>query len=98
MSSVTLRIPMITTSSPLEHRQISRDFQGALPAVEPVAFVASIIRDGLETAHYPEYPRLIALGDDWLVQQIELVKAIPDDVWIRNGFVPLGEWEPTHAM
>jgi hypothetical protein len=98
MSSVTLRIPMITTSSPLEHRQISRDFQGALPAVEPVAFVASIIRDGLETAHYPEYPRLIALGDDWLVQQIELVKAIPDDVWIRNGLVPLGDWEPTHAM
>ena len=98
MSSVTLHIPMIAAPSPLEHRQISRDFQGALPAVEPVAFVASIIRDGLEEAHYPEYPRLIALSDDWLVQQIELVRAVPDDVWIRNGFVPLSEWQPTHGL
>jgi hypothetical protein len=98
MSSVTLRIPMIAVASPLEHRLISRDFQGALPAVEPVAFVARIIRDGLETAHYPEYTRLIALSDAWLVQQIELVAAVPDDVWIRNGFVPLGEWEPAHGV
>jgi hypothetical protein len=98
MSSVTLHIPMIAGTSPLEHRQISRDFQGALPTVEPVAFVASIIRDGLEEVHYPEYPRLIALSDDWLVQQIELVRSVPDDVWIRNGFVPLGEWRPTHEV
>ena len=98
MSSVTLRIPMIAVASPLEPRQISRDFQGAMPAVEPVAFVARIIRDGLETAHYPEHKRLIALSDDWLVQQIALVTAVPDDVWIRNGFVPLGEWEPTHSV
>jgi hypothetical protein len=94
MSSVTLHIPMIAAASPLEHRQISRDFQGALPAVEPIAFIARIVRDGLEAAHYPEYPRLIALSDDWLVQQIELVRSVPDDVWIRNGFVPLGEWDP----
>jgi hypothetical protein len=97
MSSVTLHIPMIAAPSPLEQRQISRDFQGALPAIEPVAFVARIIRAGLETAHYPEYPRLIAHSDDWLVQQIELVRAVPDDVWIRNGFVPLGEWQPAHG-
>jgi hypothetical protein len=25
-----------------------------------------------------------------------LGKAVPDDVWIRNGFVPLGEWHPAH--
>jgi hypothetical protein len=74
---------------------MSRDFQGAMPAVEPVAFFARIIRDGLETARYPEHQRLIELPDDWLVQQVGLVKAVPDDVWIRNGFVPLGEWEPT---
>ena len=89
---------MIALASPLEPRQISRDFQGAMPAVEPVAFVARIIRDGLETAHYPEYTRLIALSDDWLVQQIALATAVPDDVWIRNGFVPLGEWETTHEV
>jgi hypothetical protein len=59
--------------------------------------VARIIRDGLETAHYPEFTRLIALSDDWLVQQIELVKSVPDYVWIRNGFVPLGEWKPAHG-
>src|SRR6267378_3361875 len=98
MSSVTLRIPMIAVASPLEPRQISRDFQGALPAVEPVAFVARIIRDGLENAHYPEYRRLIALPADWLVQQIDLVESVPDDVWIRNGFVQLGEWRPTHTL
>ena len=89
---------MIALASPLEPRQISRDFQGAMPAVEPVAFVARIIRDGLETAHYPEYTRLIGLSDDWLVQQIALATAVPDDVWIRNGFVPLGEWETTHEV
>ena len=96
MSRVTLRIPMITNASPVEHRQISREFQGALPAVEPVAFMASIIRDGLQTAHYPEHERLIELSDDYLVTQIALVSAVPDDVWIRNGLVPLGEWQQEH--
>lgn len=85
---------MITGAGPLKARQISRDFQGAMPAVEAVAFVARIIRDGLEASHYPDNQRLIALSDDWLVQQIALAAAVPDDVWIRNGFVPLGDWEP----
>jgi hypothetical protein len=96
MSRVTLRIPMIASISPLELRQISREFQGALPAVEPIAFLASIIRDGLEMVHYPEYKRLNELSDDYLVSQTALVSAVPDDVWIRNGFVPLGEWRPGH--
>jgi hypothetical protein len=87
---------MITATSPIEPRQISREFQGALPAVEAVAFLASIIRDGLETVHYPEYQRLIELSDDYLVSQTALVSAVPDDVWIRNGFVPLGGWQPAH--
>lgn len=65
-----------------------------MPAGESVAFVARIIRDGLEIALYPEYKQLIALSDDWLVQQIALVTAVPDDVWIRNGFDPLSEWKP----
>ena len=89
---------MIASAGPLRPQQMSRDFQGAMPAVEPVAFFARIIRDGLETARYPEYQRLIELPDDWLVQQVGLVKAVPDDVWIRNGFVPLGEWETTHEV
>jgi hypothetical protein len=89
---------MIPAAGPLKPQQISRDFQGAMPAVEPVAFFARIIRDGLEIAHYPEHQRLIELPDDWLVQQIGLVKAVPDDVWIRNGFVPLGEWESTRGV
>jgi hypothetical protein len=97
MSSVTLLIPMIATASPLESLQISRDFQGAMPTIERVAFVATIIRDGLESAHYPEYKRLIELSDDYLVSQIALATAVPDDVWIRNGFVPLGEWQPAHG-
>lgn len=88
---------MIAVASPLEARQISRDFQGAMPAVESVAFVARIIRDGLETAHYPEHQRLIELPDDWLVQQIALVTAVPDDIWIRNGLVPLEEWKPARG-
>jgi hypothetical protein len=97
VSNVTLTIPMIDRSSPLEPRRISRDFQGALPAIEPVAFVARIIRDGLEIMHYPEYKRLNELSDDYLVSQIALATAVPDDVWIRNGFVPLGEWRPAHG-
>jgi hypothetical protein len=92
MPNITLRIPMITGSSPLKSRQISREFQGVMPVAEPVAFIARIIRDGLESESYPEYRRLIANSDDWLVQQIALVSAVPDDVWIRNGFYPLGEW------
>jgi hypothetical protein len=86
---------MIAADGPLQPRQISRDFQGMLPANESVAFVARIIREGLEIERYPEYRRLIELSDDWLVQQIALVTAVPDDVWIRCGFYPLGEWTPT---
>jgi hypothetical protein len=94
VSKVTLTIPMIDGTSPVETRHITRDFQGALPAIEPVAFVARIIRDGLEIMHYPEYKRLNDLSDEYLVSQIALAKAVPDDVWIRNGFVPLSEWQP----
>ena len=96
MPNVTLLIPMIHGTSPLETRHISRDFQGSLPAIEPVAFIARIIRDGLEEMHYPEYSRLNDLSDEYLVSQIALAKAVPDDVWIRNGFVPLGPWHPAH--
>ncbi len=85
---------MIAALGPLQPRQISRDFQGVMPAAQSVAFIARIIRDGLETAHYPEYNRLIALSDDYLVEQVALVTAVPDDVWIRNGLVPLSEWGP----
>jgi len=93
MSNVTLHIPMIAAVGPLQPPQVSRDFQGVMPAAESVAFVARIIRDGLESAHYPEYKVLIANSDEWLVQQIALVTAVPDDIWIRNGFSPLSEWE-----
>ena len=94
MSNVTIRIPMLASGGPLQPSQISRDFQGMMPASESVSFVARIIRDGLESEHYPEYRDLIALSDDYLVEQIALVTAVPDDVWIRNGLVPLSEWEP----
>ena len=92
MSSITLRFPLIAAGGPLKTRQISRDFQGVMPVTDAVAFIARIIRDGLENAHYPEYNRLIANSDEWLVQQITLVKAVHDDDWIRNGFIPLGDW------
>jgi hypothetical protein len=85
---------MIVAGGPLKPRQISREFQGMMPSTESVAFVARVIRDGLEAGHYPEYKSLVANSDDWLVQQIALVEAVPDDVWIRNGFYPLSEWQP----
>lgn len=85
---------MLASGGPLQPSQISRDFQGMMPAGQSVGFVARIIRDGLESAHYPEYRDLIALSDEYLVEQIALVTAVPDDVWIRNGLVPLSEWEP----
>ncbi|MDQ6690798.1 MAG: hypothetical protein M3Z18_09850 [Gemmatimonadota bacterium] len=94
MERITLRIPMNDAGGPVQQKHISREFQGALPEFESVAFVARIIRDGLETAAYPEYKRLIALPDDWLVQQPGLVTAVPNDVWIRNGFYPVGDWGP----
>jgi hypothetical protein len=80
-------------AGPLQPRQISRDFQGAMPVVGSVAFVANIVREGLEIAEYPEHKHLVTLSDDWLVQQVALVTAVPNDVWIRNGFYPLGEWQ-----
>jgi len=94
MSNVTLRIPMIAATGPIQPPGIRRDFQGTMPTAQLVSFIARIIRDGLEAEHYPEYRRLIALSDDYLVEQVALVKAVQDDVWIRNGLVPLGEWEP----
>ena len=83
---------MISAGGPLKPRQISRDFQGEMPSIDPVAFIARIIRDGLENAHYPEFNLLIANSDEWLVQQIALATAVHDDDWIRNGFIPLGAW------
>ena len=86
---------MIAAAGPLQPPSITRDFQGMMPTAQSIAFVARIIRDGLESAHFPEYRRLIELSDDYLVEQVALVSAVPDDVWIRNGLVPLSEWEPT---
>jgi hypothetical protein len=84
---------MITAFSPLKPAQISREFQGALPSAGTVAFVARIIREGLESAQYPDYHNLNALADEYLVQEAALVSAVPNDVWIRNGFYPLGDWQ-----
>ncbi len=95
MSNVSLRIPFLAAAGPLQPQQVTRHFQGAMPAVEVVAWLARIIRDGLESTNYPEYRRLIALSDEYLVEQEALVTAVPDNVWIRNGLVPLGEWQPT---
>ena len=92
MRSLTLRFPMIAASGPIQPTQVSREFQGALPEVGAVAFVARIIREGLESAQYPDYHNLNALADEYLVQEAALVTAVPDDVWIRNGFYPLSDW------
>ena len=93
MTTFTLRIPMIASGGPLEPVQATREFQGVMPAVEAVAFVANIVREGLETGHYPEYRVLLKNSDEWLVQQIALVTSVTDDIWIRNGFYPLGDWK-----
>jgi hypothetical protein len=92
MPSITLKIPMITASGPLQPAQVSRDFQGSLPTVGSIGFVARIIREGLERAQYPDYQNLNALSDEYLVQEAALVTAVPNDVWIRNGFYPLTDW------
>ena len=83
---------MITTG-PVQPTQVVREFQGALPTVGAIAFVAHIIREGLESVDYPDFRSLTALSDDYLVQQANLAKAVPNDVWIRNGFYPLSDWE-----
>lgn len=83
---------MITTG-PVTPSQIVREFQGALPTVGATAFVASIIREGLESIDYPDFRNLTALSDDYLVQQANLARAVPNDAWIRNGLYPLSEWE-----
>jgi hypothetical protein len=83
---------MITARGPLQPAQVSREFQGSLPTVGAVALIASIIREGLESAQYPEYKNLNSLTDEYLVQQAALVTAVPNDVWIRNGFYPLSDW------
>jgi hypothetical protein len=73
---------------------MSREFQGALPGSGAIAFIAGIVREGLESAEYPDYQGLNALADEYLVQEVALVTAVPNDVWIRNGLYPLSEWEP----
>jgi hypothetical protein len=92
MGSFTLRVPMIQASGPLQPTRVSRDFQGSLPGAGAVAFVARIVREGLESAQYPDYHNLNALADEYLVQEVALVTAVPNDVWIRNGFYPLSDW------
>lgn len=93
MSTTTLRIPMITAAGPLKPKQMSREFQGSLPSVGAISFIARIIREGLETVKYPDYQGHNALPDEYLVQELALVKAVPNDIWIRNGFYPLSDWE-----
>jgi hypothetical protein len=93
MNKLSLMVPMITAAGAVKPAQISREFQGALPVNGVVAFVASIIREGLESAQYPDYRNLNALADEYLVQEAALVEAVPDHVWIRNGFYPLGDWQ-----
>ena len=92
VSSVKIRIPMITTG-PVTPSQIVREFQGGLPTVGAIGFVASIIREGLESVDYPDFRNLTALSDDYLVQQANLARAVPNDAWIRNGLYPLSDWE-----
>jgi len=95
MSRVTIRIPMITSTGPSQPReQMSREFQGSLPSHDAIPLIASIVREGLETAQYPDYQGLNALADEYLVQEVALVTAVPNDVWIRNGFYPLSDWQP----
>ena len=84
---------MITATGPLKPKQTCRDFQGSLPSVGAIAFVAHIIREGLEAVEYPDYQGHNALPDEYLVQELALAKAVPNDVWIRNGFYPLGDWQ-----
>ena len=84
---------MVPEVGPSDPPQITREFRGSLPVVGAVAFVSNIVREGLESVDYPEHRRLVALSDEYLVQEATLVKAVPDDVWIRNGFDPLGPWE-----
>lgn len=93
MSSVKIRIPMITTGPLAPSSQIVREFQGSLPTVGAIGFVAHIIREGLESVDYTDHRNLTALSDDYLVQQANLAKAVPNDVWIRNGLYPLSDWE-----
>jgi hypothetical protein len=85
---------MTTVAGMPKPRQISRDFHGSLPQVGAIAFVAHIVREGLESAKYPDFGNLTALSDEYLVQEATLVAAVPNDVWIRNGFYPLSEWGP----
>jgi hypothetical protein len=84
---------MITAAGPSHPHQMSREFQGSLPASGAIAFIARIVREGLESAQYPDYQGLNALADEYLVQEVALVTAVPNDVWIRNGFYPLGDWQ-----
>ena len=86
---------MISAGGPLQPAHVSREFQGSLPTVGALAFVAHIIREGLEAVQYPDYQGHNALPDEYLVQEVALVKAVPNDIWIRNGFYPLGDWERT---
>jgi len=84
---------MITATGPRKPATMAREFQGSLPTVGAIAFVAHIIREGLEIVKYPDYQGHNALPDEYLVQEVALAKAVPNDVWIRNGFCPLSEWE-----
>jgi hypothetical protein len=83
---------MIGSNGPVQPTRVRRDFQGSLPTVGSIGYVARIIREGLESAQYPDYKNLNALSDEYLVQEAALVTAVPNDVWIRNGFYPLTDW------
>ena len=97
VSSTIIGVPFI--QRPGVRRQYWRVFQsdGSMPKQDMVAFIASIVRDGLNATKHPDGEALKQRLNDWLVQQVELVIAVPDDVWDRHGLFPLGDWQPEAA-
>ena len=94
MRNLTIRVPFATQRG--EPPEYSREFYIRTeddPGAQKAKLIADTVRDALTVTGHPDTARLQLQSDEWLANQVELVRAVPDEVWDRHGLYPTSKWE-----
>lgn len=100
MSSLTLGVPFVVPfgnsgTEPKKWREFSTSRSFAEGMSEPLA---EVIRDSLNSSDHEPTSSYTTLPTERLVEQDELILAIPDDVWRRHGFYPMSPWKEKQGV
>lgn len=94
MSSLTLGVPFVVPfgsldTEPKKWREFSTSRSFAEGMSEPLA---EVIRAYLNSSNHEQASFYTSLPTERLVEQDELILAIPEDVWQKHGFYPTSPW------